>query len=176
MKTKLFALAFLFASSVLFAADQLCINITGMSPGNILTPAGATDGFQFGVPNWVKNLPGQKDRVLELLAPEGSGTEWSDFEFKVHSAEHTRLHIALSWYAKDRSKIQYVAIRNFTNRNNRPVNWQFVGTPVAAPEAGAVLCSNTPKTGTFCEFNIGKGETVVIRGSYRLLKPEELKK
>ena len=69
-----------------------------------------------------------------------------------------------------------MAIRNFTNRNNRPVNWQFVGTPVAAPEAGAVLCSNTPKTGTFCEFNIGKGETVVIRGSYRLLKPEELKK
>ena len=47
MKTKLFALAFLFASSVLFAADQLCINITGMSPGSVLTPAGATDGFQF---------------------------------------------------------------------------------------------------------------------------------
>ena len=65
MKTKLFALAFLFASSVLFAADQLCINITGMSPGSVLTPAGATDGFQFGVPNWVKNLPGQKDGVLE---------------------------------------------------------------------------------------------------------------
>ena len=85
MKTKLFALAFLFASSVLFAADQLRVNITGMSPGGVLTPAGA-------------------------------------------------------------------------------------------PEAGAVLCSNTPKTGTFCEFNIGKGETVVIRGSYRLVKPEELKK
>lgn len=85
MKTKLFALAFLFASSVLFGADQLCINITGMSPGSVLTP-------------------------------------------------------------------------------------------VVAPEAGAVLCSNTPKTGTFCEFNIGKGETVVIRGSYRLIKPEELKK